>query len=93
MIGSLSEEITRVAYELYEKSNRKEGNDLINWLAAEKIVNFRKKLFPDWGKAVALLEYKPVYGRQSLRPVVRKTRSRSRKASINGYSGQAEERM
>ena len=56
MIDSLNDEITRVAYELYEKSNRREGNDLLNWLAAEKIVNFRKKLFPDWGEAIALLE-------------------------------------
>jgi len=31
-------EIERVAYELYERSGREEGKDLINWLAAEKIV-------------------------------------------------------
>ncbi len=88
MIDSLNEEITRVAYELYEKSNRKEGNDLLNWLAAEKIVNFRKKLFPDRGEAVALLEYKPVYGQQSIRPAFRRARSRSRKASTTGYPAQ-----
>jgi hypothetical protein len=31
-------EIERVAHELYERSGREEGKDLINWLAAEKIV-------------------------------------------------------
>ena len=31
-------EIERVAYELYERSGREEGKDLINWLVAEKIV-------------------------------------------------------
>ncbi|MGE5790359.1 MAG: DUF2934 domain-containing protein, partial [Syntrophaceae bacterium] len=31
-------EIERVAFELYERSGHEEGKDLINWLAAEKIV-------------------------------------------------------
>lgn len=31
-------EIERVAYDLYEQSGREEGKDMINWLAAEKIV-------------------------------------------------------
>ena len=34
----LSGEISRVAYELYERSGRMEGCDLDNWLKAEKIV-------------------------------------------------------
>jgi hypothetical protein len=87
MINSLNEEITRVAYELYEKSDRKEGNDLLNWLAAEKIVNFRKKLFPDRGEAVALLEYKPIYGQQTARPALRKPRSRLRKGAYSEQAG------
>ncbi len=82
MIDSLNEEITRVAYELYEKSNRQEGNDLLNWLAAEKIVRFQKMLFPDrGGDAVALLEYKPVQGDRSARPTMGKTKPPSRKAA------------
>jgi len=34
----LSGEISKVAYELYEKSGRIEGHDFDNWLEAEKIV-------------------------------------------------------
>jgi hypothetical protein len=81
MINSLNEEITRVAYELYVKSDRREGNDLLNWLAAEKIVHFQKMLIPEIGEeAVALLEYKPVYSAKSTRSTSGKTKSRSRKA-------------
>lgn len=36
--GQLAEEIRKKAQELYEKSGRKPGCDLDNWLAAEKIV-------------------------------------------------------
>jgi len=36
--GNLYKEISKVAYELYEKSERVEGHDLNNWLDAEKIV-------------------------------------------------------
>jgi hypothetical protein len=35
---NLHEEISKVAYELYEKSGRIEGRDLDNWLEAERIV-------------------------------------------------------
>ena len=31
-------EIERIAYDLYERSGREEGKDLINWLTAEKVV-------------------------------------------------------
>jgi hypothetical protein len=31
-------EIERVAYHIYESNGREAGKDLINWLAAEKIV-------------------------------------------------------
>jgi hypothetical protein len=37
-------EIERVAYDLYERSGREEGKDLINWLAAEKVVLVRLSL-------------------------------------------------
>lgn len=37
----LSNEIVKVAQELYEKSGRVEGRDLDNWLKAEKIVMAR----------------------------------------------------
>jgi len=36
--GQLTEEIRKKAQELYEKSGRKPGRDLDNWLAAERIV-------------------------------------------------------
>lgn len=38
MNPELRDEIARVAYGLYVQSGREEGKDLINWLAAEKIV-------------------------------------------------------
>ena len=34
----IHDEITRVAYELYEKRGRADGHELENWLEAEKIV-------------------------------------------------------
>jgi hypothetical protein len=39
----LHEEISKVAYELYEKSGRVKGRDLENWVEAEKIVTARYK--------------------------------------------------
>jgi hypothetical protein len=38
---NLYEEIAKVAYELYEKGGRAGGNDLADWLNAEKIVTAR----------------------------------------------------
>lgn len=37
------DEIAKIARELYEKSGRKEGCDLDNWLEAERIVMARYK--------------------------------------------------
>jgi hypothetical protein len=87
MNSSLNEEVTKVAYELYEKSGSQEGNDLLNWLAAEKIVNFRKMLYSGIsGEAILMLEYKPAHIAESARPSSGKSRSRSRKALIKGYT-------
>jgi hypothetical protein len=41
-IMDLKEEIRKVAYELYEKSGRREGCEFGNWLEAEKIVLARR---------------------------------------------------
>jgi hypothetical protein len=83
MNNSLNEKITRVAYELYERSGNREGNDLLNWLAAEKIVHFQQIISPAIGReAIALLEYKPLAGAESARPTSNtssKSRSRFRK--------------
>jgi hypothetical protein len=38
---NLHAEITKMAFELYEKSGRVEGRDLDNWLEAEKLVTSR----------------------------------------------------
>ncbi len=38
---NLEQEISTIAYELYEKSGRMEGRDLDNWLEAERIVRER----------------------------------------------------
>ena len=90
MSDNVNDEITTVAYELYEKSNRKEGNDLLNWLAAEKIVRFRKMLLPDSGaEAITLLEYKPLQDDQPGRPEMGKPRPRSRKAAKPRHQAQA----
>ncbi len=61
MNGGINDEITRVAYELYVKSGRVEGNDLLNWLAAEKIVRFERMLLGKQdGDPVPLLKYQPL---------------------------------
>ena len=38
MKKDIHDEIARVAYELYEKAGKARGNELKNWLEAEKIV-------------------------------------------------------
>jgi hypothetical protein len=38
---NLHEEISKVAYELYEKGGRLGGRDLDNWLEAEGIIRIR----------------------------------------------------
>ena len=59
--NGVNDEITRVAYELYVKSGRAEGNDLLNWLAAEKIVRFQRMLLGKQdGGVVPLLKYQPL---------------------------------
>ena len=61
MSNGVNDEITRVAYELYVKSGRAEGNDLLNWLAAEKIVRFQRMLLgKQGGGAVPLPKYQPM---------------------------------
>ncbi len=61
MNNGINDEITRVAYELYVKSGRVEGNDLLNWLAAEKIVRFERMLLGKQdGDPVPLLNYQPM---------------------------------
>lgn len=41
--GNLYLEILRVAHDIFERSGRREGHDLDNWLEAERIVkNLRK---------------------------------------------------
>ncbi len=85
MSNSLNEEITRVAYGLYQKSGRQEGNDLINWLAAEKIVHFQQMISPGiCGDSIFLLEYKPMLNAKATRPTSGKSKSRSMKARNEG---------
>lgn len=40
---SLHNEISKIAYELYERSGRADGRDLDNWFEAEKIVKKAKQ--------------------------------------------------
>jgi hypothetical protein len=66
MVHSLKDEISRVAHELYEKSGRIAGNDLQNWLTAEKIVYFNRMMARTVnGSALTLLEYKPADRRRA----------------------------
>lgn len=54
-------EVAKLAYELYEKNGRREGHELIDWLAAEQIVRFQRMILPEMnGERVELLEYKPL---------------------------------
>jgi hypothetical protein len=80
MNNNLNEEITRVAYELFEKSGRQEGNDLVNWLAAEKIVHFQQMISKGInGDTMPLLEYRPLFNAKATRPTPGKSKSRSMK--------------
>jgi hypothetical protein len=54
------EKVKKIAYELYEKNGRREGRDLLDWLAAKQIIRFEQMLFQGMGReGVYLLEYKP----------------------------------
>ena len=67
--NGLQDEITKVAYSLYEKSGRQDGNELLNWLSAEKIVYFNHMILSEaTGGAYALLEYKPMEEYQGSQP-------------------------
>ena len=54
-------EIAKVAYELYEKKGRTDGENLENWCEAEKVVMARHagKAGAEKGKASAQTEKKP----------------------------------
>jgi len=39
----LYDEIAKIAYELYEKSGRAEGHEVVNWLEAERIIMARHR--------------------------------------------------
>lgn len=58
------EKVQKLAYELYEKNGRREGRDLLDWLAAEQILRFQQLILPERGgegeEEVGLLEYKPL---------------------------------
>jgi len=57
MNTTLQDKINKVAYELYEKSGRQKGNDLLNWLTAEEIVHSQQMIHPEMdGKAIRLLQ-------------------------------------
>jgi hypothetical protein len=60
MNSNLRGDIAQKAYDLYEKSGRQKGNDLLHWLAAEKIVFFTQIMHEHAsGKEIPLLEYHP----------------------------------
>jgi Protein of unknown function (DUF2934) len=76
---SFEGKVKKIAYELYEKHGRREGRDLLDWLAAEQIIRFQQMILPGMsGEGVGLLEYKSLCdaGPASVPPVKTKTRSR-----------------
>lgn len=85
----LQEKISKEAYEIYEKNGRQQGNDLLNWLAAERIIQFEQMIIADTGGAfIALLEYKPLKDRAPVAPVAGKSKHRpSAAAKSNASAG------
>jgi len=80
---TLREKINKVAYELYEKSGKQEGNELLNWLAAEKIVHFQQMISPEIdGGAITLLEYKPLKKSKRVSSSLKKQDFRSQRPPI-----------
>jgi hypothetical protein len=79
---SLQEKVKKLAYELYEKNGRREGRDLLDWLAAEQIIRFQQMIFPGMsGEGVGLLEYKPLLDAGPEPGLRVKPRNRPRKLS------------
>jgi hypothetical protein len=57
---SFQEKVKKTAYELYERNGRREGRELLDWLAAEQIIRFEQMICSGiGGEGVGLLEYKP----------------------------------
>jgi hypothetical protein len=79
------EKVQKLAYELYEKNGRREGRDLLDWLAAEQILRFQQLILPERGDAgeeeVGLLEYKPLAAAAAAPEPREKPRARPRKVS------------
>ena len=75
------EKVKKIAYELYEKNGRREGRDLLDWLAAEQILRFEQTIFQGiGGEGVNLLEYKPLPNAQPTPKPPVKPSTRFRKA-------------
>lgn len=74
------EEVQKLAYELYEKNGRREGRDLLDWLAAEQMIRFQQMILPGTAK-VALLEYRPLTGAGPALALPEGSRTRRRKTS------------
>jgi hypothetical protein len=80
MTTTLQDKINKVAYELYEKNGSQKGNELLNWLAAEKIVLFQHMISPKInGEAVALIDYRPMHSAEPNKPTSDNYKSQSRK--------------
>jgi hypothetical protein len=79
------EKVQKLAYELYEKNGRREGRDLLDWLAAEQILRFQQLILPERGgegeEEVSLLEYKPLAASGTAPAPPGKPRARPRKLS------------
>lgn len=80
---NFEEKVKKIAYELYEKNGRREGRDLLDWLAAEQIIRFQQIIFPGMREEeVGLLEYKPMSGSVPALALPEKLKTRSRQPSV-----------
>jgi hypothetical protein len=81
-VMNLQERVKKLAYELYEKNGRREGRDLLDWMAAEQIIRFQQMILSGaGGEGVGLLEYKPLTSAVSELKSPARQQSRSRKMS------------
>jgi hypothetical protein len=86
----LREKISKEAYEIYEKNGKRQGTELLDWLAAEKIIQFEQMILPvDGVEFMALLEYRSINDRAAAAPVAGKAKHRSNRANKSKTSAGA----
>ncbi|MDA8126459.1 MAG: DUF2934 domain-containing protein [Deltaproteobacteria bacterium] len=58
---NFEEKVKKLAYELYVRNGRRPDRELLDWLAAERIVRFEEQVFSGMDKeGIRLIEYRPL---------------------------------